>query len=96
MKSHAETRKEEIKAEQVQPKERPVDDPNGAYSVSMSLQQWDLIVMALGYVKARAFEPTKPADFQPIDIWARRLVRKRVSECMAEIQSNVPSAGAGE
>lgn len=63
------------------------------YTMSMDERQWDLVVLALGYVLARAFDPSKPNDFQPIDLFGRRMLRRRLNEIIMEIQSNVPSAG---
>lgn len=64
------------------------------YVVEMTAEQWQFVVHALEYVHQRARVPAKPTQLGPIDLFSRATVRRRVSEVVTEIQSNVPSAEA--
>lgn len=44
---------------------------NDKYTVEMTEQQWDLVVLALDYVQKRAFDPAKPNDFHAIEVLRR-------------------------
>jgi hypothetical protein len=73
----------------------PTENPATIYSVALTVQQWDLVVLALGYVRARACPPGENSSLNVIDIFARRVVRRRIKECLREIESTVPDAGSG-
>ena len=66
------------------------------YVVALTDAQWDLVVLALGYVSERAAPPSRSDSILTIDHFCRRVLRRRINEVMAEIQSTVPDAGSGE
>lgn len=71
-------------------------DKAGRFAVALDGAQWDLVVMALDYVHSRAREPAATTSFQPIDIFGRRLARRRLTEIIADIRAVVPDAGKGD
>jgi hypothetical protein len=62
------------------------------YVVEMTAEQWGTVTSALNYVVERARDPINPRDLGPIDLYARKLTRRCLRACIAEIESNVPKA----
>lgn len=69
-------------------------DPNEKYTVELSVAQWDLVVLGLGYVFDRAQDPGQTNTVQVIDKFARKVLRRRVNEVVTLVQSIVPDAGS--
>jgi hypothetical protein len=67
--------------------------PNTEYSVSLSVAQWDLVVLTLGFAYERA-HPNGLVHNDPVQRLAERFLRRRLNEVIAEIQSTVPDAGS--
>lgn len=68
-----------------------MDDPNVSYTVALPVWQWDLIVLCMGYTAERA--DTNGTSLEPINRFARRILRRRIEDTITEIQSIVPGAG---
>lgn len=68
-----------------------MEDPNVKYTLELAAWQWDLIVLCMGYTAERA--DTNGVSLDPINRFARRILRRRIDDTITEIQSVVPGAG---
>lgn len=68
------------------------NDPNAEYTMKLSLVQWDMVVLALGFTFERT-QDTPAFSLAPIDRLGRKVLRRRINEVLTEIQSVVPASG---